>query len=819
MQEEKKVVRYETLVTEGLSKKQVEERINDQLVNKTKLVVGKSYFEIILTNVFSFFNILLYAIAALMIVAKKYDGLFFLGVLIPNVIIGLYEDIKVRRLMDKVHIVNSPRSVVVRDSVESVIFSKDLALDDIVKLKQNDQISADSIVVEGVIGVNESLLTGESLTIYKEPGDTVYSGTYVVSGKAFVRVNKVGKDSYVESLNAAANKYKRSKSEILLSLKRMFRVIGAIVIVCGAAMIGLYAFQGKFSSFESFQNIIGPISGSLVSMIPAGLYLLTSVSLAVSVIALAKKHAQVQEFYSVEMLARTNVLCVDKTGTITDGTLNVSNVVPLNNTSLDEIKRVVGLIISNTMDENATAKALRTIVNNVSFTQASVILPFNTENKYSAVHDGKQTYVLGAPEFINLVDKGGVIKRCEEYTKQGYRVIVVAQSDAFIENNKFDGLSKAIGIIVLQDHIKDDAIETFKWFKDNNVSIRVISGDSAVTVSEIAKRVGIDNADKYVSLEGKTLEVTRELALKYTVFGRVSPEQKQIIVETLQANKNTVAMTGDGVNDILALKKADCSIAMANGAEAAKNVSHIVLTNSNFSSLPQVVAEGRRVINNLQRTCSLFLVKTIFATFFTILFFCLSIANSNFTYPFLTNHMYIWELVFIGLSSFFLALQPNSELIEGRFLTNIFKKAVPAAITIILSVIVVFTMYLLQSNNVMYTGINTSQSAISMAVLAFTVIAGAVLFKVCLPLDKYRGIVFGSAISLMVILLSVSAVLAYNGSSLGAFFKIDFKSLTPLNYVQVLVIAVIFISLYLFLTFLVNYLLKKKGETSNDTNK
>ena len=817
MREEKPVKRYDTLVTDGLSKQQIQERINDQLVNKTKMVIGKSYFEIILTNVFSFFNILIYIIAGLMIAAGKYDGLGFLFVFIPNILIGLYEDIKVRRLMGKLHIVNSPHSVVVRDCQEFRVPSSELALDDIVKLSMNDQICADSIVLEGTIGVNESLLTGESLTVYKKPGDIVYSGTYVVSGKAFVRVNKVGKDSYVESLNETANKYKRSKSEILISLKKLFRVIGVIVIVLGIIMISLYAAQGKFSTYEGFKDVMGPVSGSLISMIPAGLYLLTSVSLAVSVLTLSRKHAQVQEFYSVEMLARTNVLCVDKTGTITDGTLNVKEIIPLNKSNIEDIKKKVGMILSNTMDDNSTAKALEKIATTLTFTKASVVLPFNSENKYSAIHEGGYTYIIGAPEFINLNEKGGIIKRCEEYTSNGYRVLVLAESKDIIKDNKFEGVSNALGIIVLEDHIKDDAIETFAWFKNNNVSVRVISGDNALTVSEIAKRAGIENADKYISLEGKSIAEVKEIAANYTVFGRVSPEQKAAIVEVLQASKYTVAMTGDGVNDILALKKADCSIAMANGAEASKNVSHIVLDNSTFSSLPDVVAEGRRVINNLQRTCSLFLVKTTFAVFFTILFLILSMVNSKYYYPFLTNNMYLWEILLIGVSAFFLALQPNKELIKGKFISNILKKALPAGCAVIVPVLVVFTMYIFQVKGIIYTGIYSPEAAIAMAVICFTLVAIVVLLKICIPLDKYRGIVFGLAALATIGSLLVSGAIVYCNPTYKSILKIDYLSLSPFNYAQIVVVSGIVCVLYLFLTFLFNTL-KNKGDTNDVKN-
>jgi len=816
--------RYNHDLKNGLSSEQVKDRIDNKLTNKTKIFVGKSYGRIIFDNVFSFFNILLFIIAGLMIWAKYYDGLFFLIVLIPNIIIGLYEDISARRLMGKLHVLNSPKAKVLRDGKLMTIEVDNIVLDEIIQLSMNDQISADCILIDGQLGVNESLLTGESVTVHKNVGDVVYSGSYVTSGSAYVYADKIGYDTYLESIQNSARKFKRSKSEILSTLKKMFRVIGALVIILGGSMIAVYASQGRFNTIESFQNVIGPISGSMVSMIPSGLYLLTSAALAVGVISLSKKHAHVQDFYSIEMLARSNVLCVDKTGTITDGTMSVNQIITFNKYSEDDAKKIITEIVNATKDNNATAAALSTLNVPISVRNPSKVLPFNSENKYSGVSFDGETYIVGAPEFLDIENKDELVKEAKVYTSKGYRVLVVGTSKKPLGESRFEGILKTVCLVVLQDHIKEDAEKTFEWFKQNNVDIRVISGDNAITVSEIARQVGICDADKYISLEGMSLEDVRQIACDYVVFGRVSPEQKAVIVETLQKNGKTVAMTGDGVNDILALKKADCSIAMASGAEAAKNVSHIVLSNSNFSSLPDVVAEGRRVINNLQRTCSLFLVKTIFAVITTTVFLFISLGTGDKTisYPFLTNHMYIWEVVNVGISAFFLALERNNEIIKGKFLTNIFSYAIPGAVTILLSQFAIFGTWWMTKYCGVYTSIISEEAAISLCVLSFTIISNFVLLKVCKPFDKYRAIVYGCASLADLLILVISACVSYSTNKTAPIFKISFNLLSPPNYVILGVCVLVALALYFYITYLMkilkdkNYGLDEKEDERNE---
>ena len=787
----------------GLSTEEVELRTREGFVNKTKHAVGKSYLEIIRTNVFSFFNILLFVIAGLLIYAEKYESLFFLFVLIPNIIIGLYEDIKARVLLSKLRLLTQPRSYAIRNGQEVEVQAKDIVVDDIMVLKSEFQICADGVVVSGSVLVNESLLTGESQSIEKKVGDTVLSGSYVVSGNALVKATKVGKDSYVQSLQNAANKFRRSPSQILRSLKLIFRVIGVVVIVMAFAILLLYAKQSKLSNEIAFKSCIGPLAGSMVGMIPSGLYLLTSVALATAVISLAKKKAQVQDFYSVEMLARTNVLCVDKTGTITDGTMSVKKVVPLG-TSLQttDIEQIVSNILHATKDDNFTARGLKEYFKFELTLNVDTALPFNSENKYSgATFKGGSTYVMGAIEYLDIENKAGIIKRSEEFTFYGYRVLVVGQCSRPIENGHVTGKVTPLALIVMQDHIRPDAIKTFEWFKENGVEIKVISGDNAQTVSEIARQAGIENADHFISLEGMSPEEVAKAAPYYTVFGRVTPEQKEILIESMKDDGHTVAMTGDGVNDILALRVADCSIAMASGSDAAKNVSHLVSLDSNFSTLPDVVKEGRRVINNLQRAISIFLIKTAFAMVITSIFLIWSISNEqiDFTYPFNTNNLYIWEILNIGIGSLFLSLQPNDEPIKSKFLLNILSRVIPAAIVQIFLVAFFFGFSVLNNYYI------PQDLARTFSVLAISLFSFVILVRVCWPFDIYR------------IFLVVGLGFIGGTAILADYFALGDDSILGIKYSMLswdkswLLVATFIVSvgLYIGLEFLANFLHKK----------
>ena len=810
--------RFNADIHTGLSDAQVEQRKKEGFVNESKKAFGKSYTEIIVTNVFSFFNVLLYIIAGVMFYFRLYKGMFFVVVLLCNTIIGLYEDIMARKLLSKLRLITQATASVIRNGKEEKIETEKVVLDDIVHIEKDSQICVDGVVLEGEVGVNESLLTGEPINVYKTKGDIVYSGTFVTSGNAYIKADKVGPNCVANTLQAKANKFKRSPSEILRSLNSLFLVIGITVITMAIFVFLVFLLQGKFNNPETVVDAVSSITGSLVAMIPSGLYLLTSTALAVGVIGLAKKKAQIQDFYSVEMLARVDTICVDKTGTITDGKLVLTNTVILSNLVDDTtVSQIISNILRATNDRNQTAEALKKVYDLELTTGIKQVLPFSSDNKYSgASFTNGKTYIIGAPEFMPIKNRDGVIKRCTEYTKNGYRVVILGGGTGSIENNKYNGELDALAMLVIKDHIRDTAPETFKWFADNGVEIKVISGDAAQTVSAVAAEAGIPNADKFISLENMSIGEVKEIATKYTVFGRVTPEQKEALVIALKAAKKTVAMTGDGVNDILALKRSDCSIAMASGADAARNVSHILLLDSDFSRLPAVVNEGRRVVNNLQRTASLFVTKTIFAFVLTLVFTLASIIFNAPTiqYPFETRHLYLWEIVTSGMAAFFLALEKNNEKIEGSFLSNVFKKAIPAAVLLISCVLIMFLFRFLQYKNVLSLGIYSNDSAKAMSIIAFSLLGTVFLYKVCSPLTKYRKIVLICSASINVTMLVLTGILSFALTlDTDPILGIPYLEMGGPAFAVTAIVVLILGSLYLLISYLVSL---KKGVNEDE---
>ena len=800
-------------IDQGLTTEQVELRKKQKLVNKSQQAFGKTYTDIIISNVFSFFNVLLYIIAGIMIYFRLFTGMFFVVVLLANTIVGLCEDIKARKLLSKLRLITQPKATVIRDGQQLEIPVDEVVLDDIIYIEKDTQICVDGIILQGEVGINESFITGEAINVFKGVDKEVFSGTFVASGSAYIRANKVGKDCLANDLQSKANQFKRSPSEILRSLKKLFLVIGIVVISMAVFMLTTFLVKGKLNPNDpgSLRASVESITGSMVGMIPSGLYLLTSAALAMGVIGLSKKKAQVQDFYSVEMLARVDTLCVDKTGTITDGNLVVKKVIPLSAKYPDNIiGQTIANVIRATNDKNATARALLNEFDLQLSAGVVIALPFSSENKYSgASFKGGKTFIIGAPEFMPIKNKAGVIKRCEEYTKDGYRVIVLGEGKDLIKDNKYVGELEPIALIVIKDHIREDALETFAWFRENGVDIKVISGDSARTVSAIAAEAGIPNSDKYISLEGMSNEQVKEIATQYTVFGRVTPEQKEVLVIALKEAKHTVAMTGDGVNDILALKRSDCSIAMASGADAAKNISHIILIDSNFSRLPAVVDEGRRVVNNLQRTASLFVTKTFFIFMITLVFTIATIVNKDIHYPFITNHLYLWEIFTTGFAAFALAMEKNSERINGHFLSNVFKKAVPAATLLVSSTLLIFLFYLLQIKGVANFGIYTRGCAIAMSVITFSVLGIICLYRVCSPLSKYRAIVLISSAVVNAVALTVSAILTIKlGHVEQRILRIPFNELSGPALLTMCIIIAIFAAIYLYIYRLIEI---KKG--------
>ena len=773
----------------GLTSEQVAERMKDGLWNKVPKKVTKSYWQIFCDNFFSFFNILLFVITGLMIYAGlNINRFFFVIVLAANIIIGLVTDIMARAKVDKLRLITDPKVRVVRDGKLSDIAVTDVVLSDIVLLKPGDQICADAVIVNGRLKVDESLITGEADSIEKNVGSQIYSGSYVRSGEAYARVVKIGIANYAESLQNSAKEFKRPKSELKRSTLMIFRFTGIVAVIFGLAMLTTYLVEGQKYSFSVF---IDTVSGSMVAMIPSGLYLLTSVTLAVGVINLARKRMNVQELYCIEMLARVDTICFDKTGTLTTGEMAVHEFYNYSEWTDAEAESFLASLIRATKSSNDTARAIRNAYGEGNH-EATAIIPFDSDYKYSAASfEGFGTFILGAPGFVDAKRNEEADLRIEMLAERGYRTLGLYHNSKPIKGDVAPKGSEIVAVIALTDTIKPDAKENIEWFKNNGVAVKVISGDDAATVSEIALRVGVPDAANYISMENVKDEWIPKIANIYTVFGRVRPEQKAMLISAMQDEGHKVAMTGDGVNDIIALKKADCSIAMASGSSAARNVAHIVSMDNDFSKLPDVVREGRRVINNLQRTASLFLAKTFFAIVVSFIFLISSWCG-GFSYPFNTANMVVWETVTIGIGGFLLAIQPSHEQLRGSFMRTVLSSALPAGIIEVLSVCVI---YLIATYAPSFMGPEAAQAS---SVITFTALSFCNFLRVCLPFDKYRGFVFG-----LMVVLGFGALLGdvfLPGTEAGsALFDLKYSSLEP-AHIGIIVALFVVLSVIYFLT-------------------
>ena len=719
-----KLIRYDTDPEMGLSLDVVDKRILDNLVNVTNNKQTKSIFRIIMSNVFTFFNILTFIIAGILISVQAITDLAFLVIVLANMIIGTIQEIRAKNTIDKLSLMSAPTAIVRRAGVNHEVAVSEVVLDDLLLLENGKQICADSIVVEGQVEVNESLLTGESDAIVKKPGDVLYSGSFVVSGKCKARVDKIGKDNYIEKLTGQAKQYKKPNSDLLKSLNLIITVMAVLIIPIGGLLFYIMHFKTGLDLVYSIRKT----AGAMIGMIPSGLFLCTSTALAIGVIRLASRKVLVQELYCIEMLARVNCICLDKTGTITDGTMSVKNVIDYNTFYGLATKNIISAMLNALEDTNLTSKALEESFGLGKRIKHTASIPFSSQRKYQAVtFDKFGTFILGAPEFV-FKEKYSLIKKdVDKYAALGYRVLCLAHREGTIIDGSLPTSEvEIVSMILIEDNIRPDAINTIKYFKESGVQVRVISGDNPITVSKISQRAGIENAEDYISLDGMSESEVRKVALKYTVFGRVSPAQKKLLVQILQENGKTVAMTGDGVNDILALKEADCSIAVASGSEAARNVSHLVLLDSNFDSMPKVVAEGRRVINNVTGVAALFLTKTIFS-----LLLAIQTLFSG-TYPISTNQLILIDLLAIGIPSFVLVLEPNNKEVQGKFMLNVIKRALPGALTILIISMIVFGLQDALSLD------STSLSTI--IVIAATHTCLMVLFKTCRPFNTLRKI-------------------------------------------------------------------------------
>lgn len=690
------VERFDPDPSSGLTNEQVLKRQEDphHLVNSVK-DTSKTVWQIVRENVFTFFNRLLVCIAIALLIVGHWQELTFLVIAIANTAIGIIQELKAKKTIAKLKLISSESVKVIRNGKESGINISDLVLDDIYEIKNGDQVPTDSIVREGKLEVNESLLTGESLPIKKRVGDKIFAGSFVVSGSCKAQAVLVGEYNYASSIQNKAKIRNKPKSELLRSLNSIIKVISLIIIPLGILTFITQFLNSSHQGLTGWNlagNTISATAGSRVGRIPAGRYLLVSVALASSVVHLSKKNRMVQDIYSVERLARANTLCLDKTGTLTDGTRKVDERLLIDGTyNRDDL---VGSYLSAFQENNQTSIALSqrfplkntyTIVNR---------LPFSSSRKYSAVEfKDIGTFILGAPEYLYKGRDKTMTSYIEKKQQEGYRVVRICKAEGSITEDGIKGKTSPIAVFTLEDHIRDQAPDTIKWFTENGVEIKIISGDNPLTASEIAKKCKVQNAEKCVSLEGLSDVEVSQIVDKYTVFGRVTPEQKSLIIQALKKQGKTVGRTGDGVNDILARKTADCSVAMANGSSAARNAAHRVLLDSNFASRPAAVGEGRRAVNNVQRSSALYLRKTRFTIIFTIIVLFTYVNNGHgIDYPFTTKNRLILESVCIGLSSIFLALQKNESVITGHFTRNTLQRAIPASI---LRVLVLSLNYIL----------------------------------------------------------------------------------------------------------------------------
>ncbi len=781
----KKIERYHPDVNQGLTAEQVKERFEDGYANRVEKKYSKSILGIFASNILTLFNLLgLIVFIGLVLVKADIMNFVFVIVYLVNITIGIIQELKAKYCIDKLSLISSKHSTVIRDGVKKEVQSANIVLDDIIILGLGNQVPTDCLILEGETEVNEALLTGESVPVKKTAGDELLSGSYITGGTCTVQAIKVGKHNYISKLAAKAKKYKKPQSELIGSLKMIIKILSFVIIPIGALFFIKSTILPDAPFSELVSDAILRTSAVIIGMIPSGLMLLTSLALAVGIIKLAKHNTLVQDLYSLEMLARVDTICFDKTGTITDGRMTVKEVVPLTEEQNYDANKIIGSMLGCLKDNNQTAIALFNYFGENSTYKSVATIPFNSIRKLSAVSfENMGTFALGAPEFVlSKEDYADIKSLINQYAGLGFRVLLLAHSDEYIKEEIAPHDFLPYALILIVDNIREDAAETIKWFKDNGVAIKVISGDNPLTVSEVSKRVGVENADKYISLEGLTNNEVYEIANKYTVFGRVSPEQKAILVKALKYSGHVTAMTGDGVNDILALKEADCAITVAAGSDAVKSIAHIVLLDNNFDSMPKVVYEGRRVINNVQNSASLYLMKTMFTILVAIFTLILPWIK---TYPFKLNQMNLLEILVIGIPTFFLSLQPNDSKIEGKFLSVVMSKSLPSAVLMFLSAAAVelFRKTLATFDDSVYS---------TLAVYAITYSGMISLYEISLPLNKYRRVL---VLSVLTILLGITIFSVING-----FNALSLVKLVPLKtfwHHDLIVITIILLNLML----------------------
>lgn len=809
----------------GLSPEEVDDQKKLGNINVSTNKKTKTYSEIFLKNIFSIFNLVIFVMGIFVLPTIEgfgdFGNILFLLIATLNLLIGIVQEIKAKKTVDNLVLVNESKIKVLRNLEIEEISIEEIVLGDILILESGKQIPTDSVVIRGEISVNESNITGESDDIVKKEGDSLYSGSYVVSGECYCKTIHVGKDNYIEVLTAKASKYKKPNSEIMNSLNKIITSISLFLLPLSIILYFVYrGYDAYISTNYLFLNVPKELVLGLVSaingMIPYGLFLLTSVSLAASVMKLAKNKTLVQDLYCIEQLARVDTLCLDKTGTITDGTMTVNDLKIINNNY--QVIEIISSMNASLKGNNQTSEALINKWGKDIYFKPLNILNFNSTNKFSAVtFKNIGTFVLGAPDILIKNKKASIVsKMIEENAKKGLRVLALCSTKSNIVNDTLNGPFECIALITIKDNIRVGAKDTIKMFIDNNVNIKIISGDNPITVSSIAKDAGVPNYDKYISLDGLTDDEVMDVATKYTVFGRVKPAQKKIIVETLKSNGRKVAMTGDGVNDILALREADCSIVMASGSDCVKSIAHVVLLDSSFSSLPKIVEEGRRVINNIERTASLYLSKTVLMFLINIsaivMFFIRP--GMQFASPFREpSQLVIIEVFIIGLPTLFLALEANNQIIKGKFIRNILSLALPGGI---IAFIVVFGIRIISPYIGMNHDVETNVSIFS-SIIVFLLILASISF----PFSKERFIVT-IVTSIIVAVLPIVSLITMTTYGFDLFhFRLDYSTnmlAFDRNGLYTLLIALSFEIISFSIIFIYKYF-RYKGVKKHETRK
>ena len=746
-----RIKRYEPDITKGLSKNQLKQRKKDELINVVTDVPTKTVKQIFLMNIFTLFNILNFFLAFLICMVHSYKNLFFMGGIICNTLISIVQEIRTKRIIDKLSLLKTSKVKVIRNEKKESISVDEIVLDDIITYKVGDQIPVDTIIKSGKCEVNESFLTGEEELVEKKEGDMILSGSFIVTGHVIGKVEHIGLDNYAAKISKEARYVKKSNSVLMKSLNTIIKWVSIIIVP-----VGFILFVKQYSLGGGIESAIVNTVAGVIGLIPEGLVLLTSTVLAVAIIKVSKYNVLVQELYCIEMLARVDTLCLDKTGTITEGKMEVYDIIPEEGT-ITEIEDALSMFSLYSEDDNATMMAIKKSYHAKVDVNVKDVIPFKSENKYSGLVLDDKTYLLGAPEV--LLDKTSEVYQKQMKLSKEYRVMVLT---SFISEEEKHH-QKILGFILIRDVVRKEAIKTLEYFKKQGVDIKVISGDNPITVSNIAKRVGINHYDKVIDLSEVKDEDIEKIASEYTIFGRVKPNQKKIIIKSLQKQKHTVAMTGDGVNDVLALKEADCSIAMNSGSDAARNVSNIVLLDNNFDAMPKVLEEGRGTINNIERSASLFLTKTTYTALLVILFLFI-----NKPYPFEPIQLTLTSVVAIGIPSFILALEPNKKLVKGNFFSNVLVKSFPNAIVIVIDIILIMILSSIY-------GLNKSETS-TLCVILNAFVSFQLLYRLSKPLDFNKTF------------LLVSMILTFIIEVLG--FK-SFYSLSEFNLTMILLIIVL----------------------------